>query len=407
MKINPWILIFFLISGCQSGSDQEKTWSDPIQSFENNLLPAIIFRGEPIEPKSIFERMEFYKVPGVSVAVFKNGNIEWTNGYGFLSYEGSGRIEPHTLFHTPMIENFFITGAFMTLVEQNQISLNQKLSAYIKTSNNLLVKDLLGNPNEISTLITLIEKISNQPYPKFIKEKFIDFYGLKNTTFNFYPSSASGHTWEGKKLKEFKEVGLWTIPSDLGQFSADINSIYLSKTVKVITKRTLDILVELFSQEINGEKALVLEGLSNGYYVKWISFLNEEGLGYAIFTNSENGKSLSNELEKSLAKTYDWTFNQPDTLARMPIPEEQFKIFQGRYFNEEEQNQLEIIAFSDHIKIHPVGEETRKLEFFAIGDLMLVEKNTGEKINFEVDESGIIQNLILGNKVRYEKIKAL
>lgn len=407
MKISFLILILFVLIGCKKGSDQEKSWSDPIQSFENNLLPAIVFKGEPIEPKSIYERMEFYKVPGVSVVVYKNGQIEWANGYGFLSYEGSGRTDPYTLFHSPGIENFYLAGALMTMVEQNRVNLDEKVSFYLKSNSSLLVRDLIGNVDQQSTLIDLIEKVSGLPYSQFVKEKFIDPFGLKNSTFDFYPSAASGHLWDGTKIKEFKDKGLWTIPSDLAQFSNDINAIYASKTIKVLTKRTVDLLVDSFSNPNEEIKRMVLEGNSKGFYTKWVSTFNEEGLGYAIFTNSENGKNLSDELERSLSKTYGWSFNQPDTLARLPWPEEQFKVFQGRYFNEIEQNQYEVIAYSDHLRLHPVGEETKKMEYYPIGETNFVEKNTGRKINFELNESGILEALIFDKQIRYERIKAL
>jgi hypothetical protein len=408
MQFISLILIFVALAGCTTRSDQTKIWSDPIESVENNLLPAVIFKGQPIAPKSIYDRMDAYKIPGVSISVFKNGAIEWSNGYGFLSYESSGRTDTYTLFQVPEIERFFATGAIMTLVQRNVIDLNQPVSTYVNIKSDLTIYELLTQQDNLQTLGLLIEKMAGMPYIDFVKEKFIQPFGLRNTTFVNYPSAARGHGKNGEKMPLTQPSKLWSIPSDLGQLSADLINIRNAKTFKVLTKNTIDVLYDLFLQEIERDKkAIVLEGMANGYYAKWILIEDDENWGYSIFINAENGINLAHELERSLSKTYNWEFNHPDTLVRLPLPEEQFKIFQGKFFNEERQNQYEIVAYSDYLSIHPVGEESKKQSFYAISDLQFIEPNTGNRINFNLSESGLIESIVIDGGLLYQKIKAL
>lgn len=53
-----------------------------ISRVENGLLPAVLIKGEPVTTMKLDERMKFYHVKGVSIAVINNGKIEWAKGYG-------------------------------------------------------------------------------------------------------------------------------------------------------------------------------------------------------------------------------------------------------------------------------------------------------------------------------------
>src|SRR5262252_6708951 len=58
---------------------------DPlITKVETGLSGRVHVVGEPIDAWSLPDRMAFYKVPGVSIAVLKDGKIIWAKGYGVL-----------------------------------------------------------------------------------------------------------------------------------------------------------------------------------------------------------------------------------------------------------------------------------------------------------------------------------
>jgi hypothetical protein len=49
------------------------TTSQVIARIENNLLPPVIVKGRALERTTLDDRMRELNVPGVSVAVFRNG----------------------------------------------------------------------------------------------------------------------------------------------------------------------------------------------------------------------------------------------------------------------------------------------------------------------------------------------
>src|SRR5215813_7301482 len=79
----------------QSGSEAQ------IKRVEQGLLPAVLIKGEP--GWSIAERMKYYKVPGLSVAVIKDFRIEWAHAYGIKDIETNEPVTTDTLFQAGSI----------------------------------------------------------------------------------------------------------------------------------------------------------------------------------------------------------------------------------------------------------------------------------------------------------------
>src|SRR3546814_16407798 len=73
------------------------------EAVERGLLPAIVISGQPAPSWHINERMARYHVPGVSVAVIRDGKIDWFNGYGVPRAGGTLPVSESTLFQAAFI----------------------------------------------------------------------------------------------------------------------------------------------------------------------------------------------------------------------------------------------------------------------------------------------------------------
>src|SRR5262249_10591524 len=72
-----------------------------IKHVEQVLGPAVLIKGDP--PWSIEERMKFWKVPGLSIAVVKDFKIEWAHAYGVKDIETKEPVTTETLFQAGSI----------------------------------------------------------------------------------------------------------------------------------------------------------------------------------------------------------------------------------------------------------------------------------------------------------------
>ncbi len=103
------------------------------ERVENELLSAVTIKGVR-RPLKLADRMAFYHVPGVSIAVINDGKIEWAKGYGVLEEGSDAAVTTETRFQAASISKPVTAAAALALVRQGKLSLdedvNRKLTAW-------------------------------------------------------------------------------------------------------------------------------------------------------------------------------------------------------------------------------------------------------------------------------------
>jgi CubicO group peptidase (beta-lactamase class C family) len=78
--------------------------------------------------------MHSEKIPGLALAVMRDGKIVKAQGYGLSNVEHSVPVKPETIFQTGSVGKQFTATAVMMLVEGGKLSLNDKISKYFPES---------------------------------------------------------------------------------------------------------------------------------------------------------------------------------------------------------------------------------------------------------------------------------
>jgi CubicO group peptidase (beta-lactamase class C family) len=107
---------------------------DPmIAKVEAGLAGRVHVAGEPVDAWSLSDRMAFYDVPGVSIAVIKDGKIAWAKGYGVLQTGARAPVDADTLFQAASISKPVAAIAALRLVEQGKLALDEPINAYLES----------------------------------------------------------------------------------------------------------------------------------------------------------------------------------------------------------------------------------------------------------------------------------
>ncbi len=102
---------------------------DRIQRVEHGLVPFDAnLQPQWEETRTLAERMAYYQVPGVSIAVIDNWEIEWAQGYGVLAAGGDEPVTVDTLFHAASIAKSVSAAAVLTLVESGLLDLDENVN---------------------------------------------------------------------------------------------------------------------------------------------------------------------------------------------------------------------------------------------------------------------------------------
>ena len=114
------IAIVFVLTSC--AQSPETSIDRRIGRVEHGLLSA--YGDPPWKRMRLAERMEYYNVPGVSIAVINDYQVEWAKGYGVLEAGGSERVTPETLFQTGSLGKPVVAVAALHFVESGLLELD-------------------------------------------------------------------------------------------------------------------------------------------------------------------------------------------------------------------------------------------------------------------------------------------
>lgn len=81
---------------------------------------------------SLQQRMGFYNVPGLSIAVVKDGKIAWAKGYGVQDLESKKPVTNETLFQACSISKPVTALAILKLIQDGKLQLDQDVNEILK-----------------------------------------------------------------------------------------------------------------------------------------------------------------------------------------------------------------------------------------------------------------------------------
>jgi CubicO group peptidase (beta-lactamase class C family) len=102
-----------------------------IHRIENGLVPPVVLKGQPIPTSKLEDRMRELNTPGVSVAVFANGRIEWARGWGMADVAAGRRVDAETRFQAASISKPVAAATALALVSSGRMSLDQDINTYL------------------------------------------------------------------------------------------------------------------------------------------------------------------------------------------------------------------------------------------------------------------------------------
>ena len=114
-----------------------------ITAIESGLTSFILVKGKAIQKYSLEERMKHYNVPGVSIAVVKEGKLHWAKGYGVANSKTGLKVNIDTLFQAGSISKPIAALAVLKLVDEAKVELDKDVNIYLtgwKIKNNEFTK---------------------------------------------------------------------------------------------------------------------------------------------------------------------------------------------------------------------------------------------------------------------------
>ncbi len=121
----------FLLLGPLAGCTQNIDTAEKIKQVENNLVKNRQPEGEG--PYSLKERMTFYHIQGLSIAVIHNYKLEWSKGYGWADDSLKIPVTTETLFQAGSISKSLNGVGVLKLVQDKKVDLYTDINTYLQS----------------------------------------------------------------------------------------------------------------------------------------------------------------------------------------------------------------------------------------------------------------------------------
>ncbi|MCX6243164.1 MAG: serine hydrolase [Bacteroidetes bacterium] len=127
-KILLSITLCLTLGNLSAQTSYSKEIEDQIKQVENNLSGRVILNGKT---DNIADRMAFYKVKGLSIAVVNNYQLVWAKGYGWADEKEQRRVTTATLFKPGSISKSLNAVGVLKLAQDNKLDLYKDINEYL------------------------------------------------------------------------------------------------------------------------------------------------------------------------------------------------------------------------------------------------------------------------------------
>ncbi len=374
-----------------------------------------------------------------SIAVSKNGKIEYTNAIGFDDIYTKKKSTIDTKYRIGSISKTFTAVLVFKAIEKNIITLEQTIESFfpeIQNASKITIAQLLqhrsgiynftrdkafrkyhtqykptqemlqmisdypsdfepGSKGEYSNsnyflLSLILEKVYDKPYETILNTKICTPLNLTNTyngaIVNINNNEANSYTYTTKWTKSTETdmsitLGAGSIVSNPTNIALFMNALF---TGKIITPQSLDKMLTikdtygmgLARYTIADKKGFGHRGTLDGYKSTAIYF-PEEKLGLTITSNGSNDNI--NTLFIEILKLY---------LDETPveITENEVKIYSGTYVNIE--SDTYIFSQDKNVLIHIIGDEFKEPLVYKGNNRFVFEQIYAESMSFTFSPDG-------------------
>lgn len=126
------ILLYFFLSGCRNKDVDEGNYKYGVATWQGTNVYSNRFQGAILKSRRIItEANRLSGLPGAQIAVTVNGEICWSENFGFADLEEGMPVKSNTIFRMASVSKLFTASALGKLIEQGKLHLDTPVIQYL------------------------------------------------------------------------------------------------------------------------------------------------------------------------------------------------------------------------------------------------------------------------------------
>jgi len=268
----------------------------------------------------------------------------------------------------------------------------------------------------------LLEDVTGKPFPQLMQETVLEPAGMRHSTYeqplppDRLAEAAMPYKQDGQPVRggphtypEMSAAGLWTTPSDLARFAADLQKSLSGKSKGVLSAEMARDMVSVamngygLGLGIGGSKQqpyFTHGGANQGFRCNLIAY--NSGDGAAIMTNGENGAQLADEILRTIAYEYGWPDFRPPERKVITLSPETLGQYVGTY---ELQPGVHVMITREGNQLFTQITGQQRLPLFAESETKFFLKVVDATHEYIKDDKGVVTHVILRQSGNETKVR--
>jgi CubicO group peptidase (beta-lactamase class C family) len=126
------LLLLTLAAACTHLPHPDQVYTKDIEDKISQVETHLCASPADSNAWTLSDRMKYYQVEGLSIAVVHNFVVEWAKGYGWADVSEHRPVTTRTLFQAGSISKSLNAVGVMLLVQRHQLDLNTDINNYLK-----------------------------------------------------------------------------------------------------------------------------------------------------------------------------------------------------------------------------------------------------------------------------------
>jgi CubicO group peptidase (beta-lactamase class C family) len=263
----------------------------------------------------------------------------------------------------------------------------------------------------------LVVDVLGQPFQTIMREMVLEPLDMAHSTYeqplpkHWESSAATAHPWKNQAVKgkwhvypEMAAAGLWTTPSDLARAGIELRLALKGESNRVLSAQTA---AQMLTPGINetigigfflsGKGANIRfghSGVDEGFVAE-MTVYKEKGMGAVIMLNSNEGGAMCLEIERAIAREYQWPGYFPEEKKAVKLAAEVLgglADLAGEYLSK---SGLKFIVENSNgtLLLTLAGQDPLQLQAESATNFFTTILNA--EITFEKTEKGEVKGLVL------------
>lgn len=266
----------------------------------------------------------------------------------------------------------------------------------------------------------VVVDLLGKPFPQIMDELVLQPAGATGSSYAQPPAgwaerTATAHPWNGQPLDcrfhlypEMAAAGLWTTPTDLARIGLQLQRALWGDTDGLLKPETVRQMLTAQTRPDDEQVGIgfFLMGKAAGArfghggwdegFIAQVTLYREGGMGCAIMVNANQGHPLPHEIERAIAKEYNWPGYFPEQ-PTFSAPAEALATYVGTYKTDADAY-FTITQADDGLWLHTPGQSALPLHPTAAEQFALRAVNA--TLHSAQDEAGNVTTLTLQQEGR-------